>query len=165
MIFLFGRLFRQAILFFLACICVMSFGTTGLADEAAEEMVSVQGIGYPPIRAESPAQAHLMAKRAAIVNAYRNALSAKTASGNGGDVTYQELSGFVSGLTIVEEEYLKDGGIRITAKVPKKNIAVSSGRRTEVGTEGRRAERSGGPERVSLDEWYKIIDNLVRIDK
>jgi hypothetical protein len=128
-------------------------------------MVSVQGIGYPPIRAESTAQAHLMAKRAAVVNAYRNAVAAGTSSGNGSDVTYQELSGFVGGLTIVKEEYLKDGGIRITAKVPKKNVVVSSVSGTEVRRSEGPREEFRGPERVSLDEWYKIINNLVRIDK
>ncbi|MGC2062353.1 MAG: hypothetical protein WA610_05195 [Thermodesulfovibrionales bacterium] len=140
-------------------------------------MVSVQGIGYPPIRAESTAQAHLMAKRAAVVNAYRNVLSANASSGNGSDVTYQELSGFVSGMKIVDEEYLKDGGIRITAKVPKKNVVVSSKPRTEVrrsegpsegssvGFSERSSEKFRGPERVSLDEWYKIINRLVSIDK
>lgn len=142
-------------------VCAMTCCAVCFADATADEMISVQGVGYPPIRAESPAQAHLMAKRAAVVNAYRNALSPTRPSGNGSDVTYQELSGFVSGLTVVKEEYLKDGGIRITAKVPKKNIAVSSGLRTEV----RGTKEGSGPERVSLDEWYKIINELVRIDK
>lgn len=144
---------------------VMILAAFAAAGSVDNDTITVQGTGYPPIRAESAAQAHLMAKRAAVVSAYRNALSAGAQSGSGGDVTYQELSGFVSGLTIVEEEYLKDGGIRITAKVPRKNVAISS----LPGTEGRRTERSNngirGPERVSMDEWYKIIDNLVRIDK
>lgn len=156
-----GQRTRQAAVCLAVAICVMVFWTAGSADESAHDLISVQGTGYPPIKAESAAQARLMAKRAAVVNAYRNALSANTTSGNGSDITYQELSGFVSGLTIVEEEYLKDGGIRITAKVPKKNIVVSSGRTADV----RETQRSGGPESVTVDEWYRIIDKLVRIDK
>ncbi|MBA4374226.1 MAG: hypothetical protein C0402_15350 [Thermodesulfovibrio sp.] len=178
---LFNVNFRQAALCLAVAACILSAGASCTADETADGMIAVQGIGYPPIRAESPAQAHLMAKRAAVVSAYRNAVAASAAGGNGRDVTYEELSGFVKGLSVVEEEYLKDGGIRITAKVPKKNIAVSSVSRTEgrrpdgageAGTEAGRVgipEGSGdvfkAPERVSLDEWYKIISNLVRIEK
>jgi hypothetical protein len=165
----FGQRICRTAVCLVVSFCVMAFCAPCFADEAAEEMISVQGTGYPPIRAESPAQAHLMAKRAAVVNAYRNAVAAGTSAGNGSDVTWQELSGFVSGLTVVEEEYLKDGGIRITARVPRKNIAASSKsrtdlRRTEVPREGF-SEKVRGPERVSLDEWYKIINNLVRMDK
>lgn len=145
--------------------CFISFNGLCLAEETTDDTITVQGTGYPPIRAESAAQARLMAKRAAIVHAYRNALSPASPSpappsGDAADVTYQELSGFVRGVTIVNEEYLKDGGIRITAKVPKKNIIVSTVR-TEINKSG----GSAGPERVSLEEWYKIINNLVRIDK
>lgn len=122
------------------------------------EMTTVQGLGYPPIRAESAAQAHLMAKRAAIVDAYRNSLASKTAQGQASDIQYQELSGFVSGMTIVKEEYLKDGGIRITAKVPINNILPSAG------SEMRRSDPRRGTQSVTLDEWYSIIKNLVRYE-
>ncbi len=155
-----GQWFRNASVCLAVAICAMSFCTISSAEESASDLMSVQGTGYPPIKAESAAQAHLMARRAAVVNAYRNAL-AGSPSGSSNEVTYQELSGFVSGLTVVEEEYLKDGGIRITAKVPKRNIVVSAGRAAAV----RKAEQSGGPESVSLDEWYKIIKDLVKIDK
>ncbi len=146
-------------------LCFISFNGLCLAEEMADDTITVQGTGYPPIRAESAAQAHLMAKRAALVHAYRNALSPSSpspapSSGDAADVTYQELSGFVRGVTIVNEEYLGDGGIRITAKVPKKNITVSTVR-TEINKSG----GSAGPQRVSRDEWYSIISNLVKIDK
>lgn len=130
------------------------------AGSSDEETVTVQGTGYPPIRAESTAQAHLMARRAAVVDAYRNAVSGGT-SHPGPDVTYQELSGFVSGMKIVGEEYLSDGGIRITARVPKDEVVPLPG----VAVKTKRGAERRGPGAVSRDEWYKIIHNLVRIEK
>lgn len=121
-------------------------------------MTTVQGLGYPPIRAENAAQARLMAKRAAVVDAYRNSLAGKTAQGQGSDLRYEELSGIVSGMTIIKEEYLKDGGIRITAKVQNNTIQPSAD------SEIRRSDSRRGPQAVTLDEWYSIINNLVRFE-
>ncbi len=135
--------------FLFAASCMAQNGT---------EMTTVQGLGYPPIRAESAAQAHLMAKRAAVVDAYRNALASKAFNGQGSDIRYEELSGFVSGMSIVKEEYLKDGGIRITAMIPNKYIVPSAGSEMK-GSNSRR-----GPQAVTLDEWYSIINNLVRYE-
>ncbi|TAN41568.1 MAG: hypothetical protein EPN25_04650 [Nitrospirae bacterium] len=142
------------------------FGITGISAAAAgdDDMISIQGIGYPPIRAESAAQARLMAKRAAVLDVYRNSLAASASAGKSEDVTYEELSGFVSGITVLDEEYLVDGGVRITARVPKKNIALSRARGPVERTEPRKSESSGGPQRISLDEWYTIIKKLVRIE-
>lgn len=139
-------------------ICTVFLFAAGSLAQDAPEMITVQGLGYPPIKAESPAQAHLMAKRAAVVDAYRNSLAAKTAQGQGSDIQYQELSGFVSGMTIIREEYLKDGGIRITANVPSNAIVPSAG------PERRRADSGGGPQAVTLDEWYSIVNRLVRYE-
>ncbi|MBI5074151.1 MAG: hypothetical protein HZB62_03110 [Nitrospirae bacterium] len=122
-------------------------------------MTTVQGLGYPPIRAESVAQAHLMAKRAAVVDAYRNALANRSVQGQGSDIHYDELSGIVSGMKIIKEEYLKDGGIRITATVPKTTVLLSAG------PEIRRSDVRRGPQSVTLDEWYLIIRDLVRYEK
>ncbi len=119
----------------------------------------VSGLGYPPIKAENAAQARLMARRAAILDAYRNALAGAGSTNNDEPTFYIGLSGFVKGLTIEREEYLKDGGIRILARVSAGNIAASS--RTSAGN---RKER-GGPSKVTLDEWYKIIESLVKIDQ
>jgi len=149
---------------FFFAFCLVLSGTICNAGDP-EEIISVQGTGYPPIRAESAAQARLMAKRAAIVDAYRNALATSASPGKGDEVNYQELSGFVSGITITNEEYLQDGGVRITAKVSAKNVAVSTARGPAVRTEPRSSEGSGGPQRVTVDEWYNIIRKLVRIEQ
>ncbi len=160
------QIFLLSLISFLFLSGIAWIYVSGAADD---DMVTVQGTGYPPIRAESAAQARLLAKRAAVVDAYRNALSGRSPSRPGPDVTYKELSGFVSGMTVVGEEFLDDGGIRIIAKVPKKNVVTSSLAERQVRSVERSSEvpRDGlrGPVRVSLDEWYRIINNLVKIDK
>lgn len=142
------------------CIGICSIGifATGCIAQDALETITVQGLGYPPIRAESETQAHLMARRAAVVDAYRNSLAGKNAQGRGADIQYHELSGFVSGMTIIKEEYLKDGGIRVTAKVPNSAVLPSAG------SDMRKSDSRRSIQSVTLDEWYLIIRNLVRYD-
>lgn len=139
-------------------ICSLFLIAASCIAQDTPEMTTVQGLGYPPIKAENAAQAHLMAKRAAVVDAYRNSLAGKASQGQRSDIQYQELSGFVSGMTIVREEYLKDGGIRITARVPINNILPSAG------SEMRRSDPRRGTQAVTLDEWYSIINKLVRFE-
>jgi len=142
----------------LVCVISVFLFAARCTAQDTREMTTVQGLGYPPIRAENAAQARLMAKRAAVVDAYRNSLAGKTAQGQGSDLRYEELSGIVSGMTIIKEEYLKDGGIRITAKVQNNTIQPSAD------SEIRRSDSRRGPQAVTLDEWYSIINNLVRFE-
>jgi hypothetical protein len=128
-------------------------------NHADHDTLVVSGIGYPPIKAQSAAQAHLMARRAAILDAYRNAL-ASPGSGNSDEQTYYTgLSGFVKGMVIEKEEYLGDGGLRILARVPARNITVSS-----KATRGNPDRQNQRPSPVPLNEWYKIIERSVRFE-
>ena len=63
-------------------------------------------------------------------------------------------------MTVMEEEYLEDGGIRVVAKIPAKDIHAMPGPAPE-----KTQETAGGPFRVSLDEWYKIVKKLVKIER
>lgn len=130
-----------------------------------EATFTVEGHGYPPIKASSVAQAHLMAKRAAIIDAYRNALASEGIQGYGEDIFYSGLSGFVRGLTIIEQEYLKDGGIRILVKVPAKNITVIPDSASKKTITEKPEDTHTGPLSVTVQEWYRIIKNLVRVEK
>lgn len=131
---------------------------TGRDDNGDTMMVS--GLGYPPIKAENPAQARLMARRAAILDAYRNALSRAGGPGADENSFYTGLSGFVKGMTIEREEYLEDGGVRIIARVPKGNAALFQGAKDKLGP----ARPAAGPSSVSLEQWYKIIERSVKFD-
>ncbi len=127
-----------------------------------DESLIVHGLGYPPIRAQSLAQARLMAKRAAIVDAYRNALVEARVENYSEDALYTGLSGFVKEITVLNEEYLEDGGIRITARVPLQNVKVSS---AGIGKTSKWPRGTGQePVRVTLETWYKIIKQSVRIE-
>ncbi len=114
--------------------------------------VTVEGVGYPPIRTENRAQARLMARRAAILDAYRKVL--KIESGGGlSEEFYRGLAGFVRGARVVREEYLSDGGVIVTLEVGSGEV---SGRTTSgPGTE------TGKPERVTVEEWYRVIEKVV----
>ena len=129
-------------------------------ENSKDNFIIVTGTGYPPIKAVSVAQAHLMAKRAAIIDAYRNALISSGEENFSDNNLYTGLSGFVSGLTIIDEEYLEDGGIRIRARIPEQNISVSS-----HAVPGKLHETRLGPIKVSMEQWYKIINKLVKIEK
>jgi hypothetical protein len=125
--------------------------------EADECSLGVTGLGYPPIKAENAAQARLMARRAAIVDAYRNALAGAGNVDADEKTFYAGLSGFVKGLVIENEEYLEDGGVRIHAKVPTGSVSVSSKR---IYRDPRR--QGPVPSPVPFNDWYKIIERSVR---
>ena len=148
------------VVLFLFILIVSAFIFLSEAGSAQDnDALTVHGIGYPPIKAYSAAQARLMARRAAIVDAYRNALLSAGHKNHDEDNLYTGISGFVKDMAVIEEEYLNDGGVRIIAKIPFKSIAAYSKAVTK-----RTAEKSQGPSRVSIDEWYEIIKPLVKIE-
>jgi len=131
--------------------------------------IIVYGIGYPPIKAHSETQALLMARRAALLDAYRNAI--KAASGEGSEPNedktfYENFSGFIKGMKIVSEEYLGDGGLRVKASVSLRDISLfQKGQYKNEGSKRYLPERLNGPERVTVEEWYRIISGIVRFEK
>jgi hypothetical protein len=133
----------------------------GIRDDSEGETVIIKGIGYPPIKAESIAQARLMARRAAVIDAYRNALSMAGRERYEDGYFFSSLNGFVKGMTIIDEEYLKDGGVQITAEVPFENITVLSKNISEIPGGGKRH----GLKKISVEEWYEIIKKLVTISE
>lgn len=124
----------------------------------------IHGLGYPPIKAQSTAQARLMAKRAATIDAYRNALVKAGITEYNEEGFYSGISGFVSGMTVVNEEYLKDGGVRLTALVQLKDVTVTSATASAF-KKPREIEKNTGPSAVELNEWYKLIEKIVIIEK
>ena len=90
--------------------------------------VEAAGFGVPSIMSKSPAQARLMARRAAIVDAQRNLLEAvegvkvdaETTVQNfatTNDIVKTKVSGMVRGARIVDEQQLADGTYQVTLRI------------------------------------------------
>ena len=103
-----------------------------------------------------------MARRAAILDAYRNALkiSSDEASENRDDKSfYENFSGFMKGMKIVSEEYVNDGGVIIKARISVHDIFLL---RNDKKKGDDIPERQGVPHGVTIEEWYKIISDMVK---
>lgn len=92
-------------------------------------IVTAKGSGVPPANAANPAQARLMAERAAISDARRNLLEivgevrVDAASTVGTlmtkkDVIMTRVSGIVKGSTVTQRRYLDDGSVEVTVEMP-----------------------------------------------
>jgi hypothetical protein len=125
----------------------------------AADSVVVQGVGYPPIKAENKAQAHLMAKRAAILDAYRNALKVSIPAEQSEDF-YTVMSGYVRNARTLRVEYLEDGGVLVEMEVPMKDVLKIDRQFKGRARDGRNRSSVNMPKRVSIDEWYSIINKF-----
>ena len=92
-------------------------------------VIKAQGFGAPPASADSPVQAALMARRAAIVDAYRALLEAsldvtvrsKTAVEQAGvkwDTIETQVEGIVRNAEILDEQQYADGRYEVTVQMP-----------------------------------------------
>jgi hypothetical protein len=122
------------------------------------EAVVVKGIGYPPIKAETPAQAYLMAKRAAILDAYRNALNLKYEQMDDIDF-YAGLTGFIQGAKIVDVKPLSDGGVEVTIDVELEDVVA-----VKKSFSSNRPSAEGKPSEVSIQQWQNIISRYVKFN-
>jgi hypothetical protein len=87
----------------------------------------ISGIGKPPIKKNlTAAQKRLLARRAAIVVAYRNILkySKKYDEKKWEIKPYQkiDIKGRVKGAKIVKTIYYKDGRVKVIIKIPKEGV-------------------------------------------
>jgi hypothetical protein len=91
--------------------------------------ITADGIGVPPAAVATPAQAKALARRAAIMDAYRNLadyvqgvqIDAETTMRDAiieSDVVKSKVSGVVKGAVVVEEHANNDGSYSVTVKMP-----------------------------------------------
>jgi hypothetical protein len=134
----------------------------------SEEFRLVHGIGYPPVKASSRTQALLMARRAAVLDAYRNAARGREEDGETLPErdAYEGFSAFVRGIILADEVLLSDGGVQVTMRVARGGFSPLGAKDVDaqmMGTD-RKPEVYTGPIRVSEEEWYRIIEQMVRFD-
>jgi hypothetical protein len=91
-------------------------------------IIRATGGGAPPERAANPAQARLMAERAAKLDAYRNLLeqaygvnlSSKSTVRNfalQNDVIRSRVEAYVRGAKVTDKRHLDDGGVEVEMEV------------------------------------------------
>ena len=118
------------------------------------------GRGRMPRRAGSEAQLRLMAKRAAVVEAYKNAArdlgqARSTVAGGTGSET---VCGFIRGVELIETRYYRDGGVEVDVEftVPAPLPPAASMDVPPGCAEGLfLVEKGGGPMRE--EEWRAIL--------
>ena len=159
----------RAIQIKIAVLCILGIlFSRGEGFCGSEESWLVQGIGYPPVKASSRTQALLMARRAAVLDAYRNAVRGREEDGETLPErdAYEGFSAFVRGIILVDEALLADGGVQVTMRVTRDDISplrTKDGDVRMMGTD-RKPEAYTGPIRVNEEEWYRIIEQMVRFD-
>jgi len=98
-------------------------------DQSANATVEATGTGVPPENTASLAQARNLARRAAIVDAYRNLLEATQSIQVDSETTLQNLmiqndtvktkvSGMIQGAKIIREAPQADGSYQVTISLP-----------------------------------------------
>jgi hypothetical protein len=83
-------------------------------------LLHVEGKGYPPIESENTAQTRLMARRAAVLDAYRNilVLLGKEKESTPDDAELAMTYGYIRGAQVVDEMLLSDGGVTVKVAYP-----------------------------------------------
>lgn len=130
----------------------------------AAQSIVVTGIGYPPIKAASRAQALTMARRAAVMDAYSKVLWRQSTVPESvrEETYYLHFSGFIRGMQIEEETLLPDGGIQVRVSSPLP--VTAEGKNSPVKLKREKIKRKISqttPQPVSLDEWFEIITGIV----
>jgi len=128
---------------------------------AATSRVRATGRGRLPRRAGSEAQRRLMARRAAVVQAYRNAAMtlgmgrSAVSAGTGAET----VNGFIRGVELIETRYYRNGDVEAEVEFTVPAAAVQAAPPAEdPGRDGEgllMVERGGGP--MAEEEWREIL--------
>lgn len=127
-------LFAMVLLFLLPCILFAANSNELIERLPSGEInwsggiITATGSGAPPSSADNPAQARLMAKRAAILDARRNLLEtvkgvtvdAQTTVQNfmtTSDIVVTKVSGIVKLSRVIKTRYMSDGAVEVTVEM------------------------------------------------
>lgn len=107
----------SVILVFCATFAPASTGAPYQLDEVAGSL-TVTGEGHPPVGMQSPAQARLMAERAAIVDAYGTAAHLLSEALPKAPSGRAEYSVFLRGGRISRSDVAPDGSVKVELEIP-----------------------------------------------
>ncbi len=128
---------------------------------AAEEIV--YGIGYPPIKTVTKNQAFLMARRAAILDAYSKRVWRKGV--NKEDSYFIHMSAFIRQMKITDEELLPDGGVKITLSMEHSKTTPGVTSQEQVHSEKRILQnQQSGPKKINRQQWFQVISKVVTFE-
>lgn len=131
----------KALLMTVLIACIMALlATSVFAEEGRvnweQNAVVVKGMGVAPVNATSAAQARMLARRAAVVDGYRQLAEAvkgvnvdsQTTVQNmmiTSDVVNTRVAAFIQGARIISEQVLPDGGYEVTMSVSMFGVSNS----------------------------------------
>ncbi len=141
---------------------VLVFFVLCVALEGNAGNITVHGIGYPPIKTVSKSQALLMAKRAAILDAYSR-IAWRTGETHE-EHFFMHFSGFVRNMEIMQEEFLPDGGVRVSVRMKRNNALLSAHKTPAVEKSKTSTSGKSAPRQVSRKEWFQIISTMVSFE-
>ncbi|MDD5557634.1 MAG: hypothetical protein PHN82_10375 [bacterium] len=132
-----------------------------VAPSPAEPVLTATGRGRAPARAAGDARAMLMARRAAMLEAYKN-LSAALGMGRStvrGGTGHETVSGFLQGVRVLETRYYENGDVEVDVEAPVPPGGMTGATAGGAGAPRERrlllVERDGGV--VDESEWRELF--------
>ena len=122
----------KKIVMLLTALCIMVMSSVAMAamegTDISDGYITVQGYGALPPQAVNPAQARMMARRAAMVDGYRQLAEAVQGVNVDSQTTVQNMlvtsdvintrvSAVIKGAQVVSEQVIPDGGYEVTMRV------------------------------------------------
>jgi len=137
--------------------------SSGSGSPVSEPLIAT-GRGHPPASPGSKAKQRLMAKRAAMLEAYKNmvkqtgGVTSRPAGGTG----YERAAGFLKGARLVETRYYQNGEVEVDIELPgtlcrkwEMFSAAPEEDREEHNAELISGEKGGG--KISETEWHEVL--------
>lgn len=160
----------------LVSVLIFSMATVSAADGVDWEAASIQvtGMGVAPANAKNAGHARIMARRAAIVDAQRNAVEYINGVQVDADTTVEmavvqndtirtHISGIVRNAKIVSEKYSNDGAYEVVLEVPlfgaSSSVASAVLTKNKTATAFPEADTSVAPSNITVNNIGNITYN------